>query len=347
MTNMKAHLRPRSVAFDLYWHFAAERHSIFEKRVKGYPPPWTSDPILSEFKFCNVFRASDRVSQYLIREVAYSAEASEPEDRLFQLVAFRTFSRIETWESVCRFLGRAPTRRNLLDGSFLEALDHAQAENGGLYTGAFILCATRAYGFDAKHRNHVELFRRMFVEGRLGEAILGASSLREVFELLRSYPLMGDFMSYQIAIDLNYSELLPYSENDFTQPGPGAIRGLKKAFESLGDYSPSDAIRWMVDNQEAEIKRLGLTFGGLWGRPLHAIDCQGLFCELDKYCREAVPSLKSARSRIKSRFRPAADPIRLFYPPKWGINSKLPLCEVLGDRTNRAESLQGLLYASA
>ena len=50
----------------------------------------------------------------------------------------------------------------------------------------------------------------------------------------------------------------------------------------------------MVEHQQAEFERLGFEFNGLYGRPLHAIDCQGLFCELDKYCREAVPELRSA-----------------------------------------------------
>lgn len=86
----------------------------------------------------------------------------------------------------------------------------------------------------------------------------------------------------------------------------------------------------MVDHQAEEFDRLGLPFSGLWGRPLHAIDCQGLFCETDKYCRQAAPELTSARTRIKARFTPAAEPIRLFFPPKWGINDRLPAGDVLG-----------------
>jgi hypothetical protein len=39
----------------MYWRFAAERQRIFERRLAGDPPPWTSDRILREFKFCNVF----------------------------------------------------------------------------------------------------------------------------------------------------------------------------------------------------------------------------------------------------------------------------------------------------
>ena len=87
----------------------------------------------------------------------------------------------------------------------------------------------------------------------------------------------------------------------------------------------------MTERQEEELARLGLPFGGLWGRPLHAIDCQGLFCETDKYCREAAPELASARKRIKARFTPTPEPVPLFFPPKWGINDALPARPALGD----------------
>ena len=290
------------------------------KRAAGEPGPWTDDPILQEDKFCNVFRAADRVSQYMIRNVCYHTEDCSPEDRLFQIVALRTFSKIETWESVSNFLGHYPTLKDLADSSFTSALEHAKVQNGSIYTGAFILCATDAYGQRLKHLNHVELFRHMFLQDRLGERLLAAESLRQVYDLLHQYPLMGDFMSYQTAIDLNYSDLINFSENEFTQPGPGALRGIKKVFEDLGDYTPSEIIMWMVDNQQQEFKRLNLPFDGLWGRPLQAIDCQGLFCETDKYCREALPELTSARKRIKARFSVTPEPLELFFPPKWDID---------------------------
>jgi 5-hmdU DNA kinase, helical domain len=321
---------PRRRIYDLYWYFASQRQRIFERRVAGTPPPWTDDPILQAFKFCNVYRAADRVSQHLIRDVCYHQEPCQPEDRLFQIVAFRTFSRVQTWRSVRGSLGRHPTIDDLANGSFAQALEHAKQANGRLYTGAFILCANNAYRQPSKHRNHVELFRHMFCQDNLGARLLTAGSLREVYTLLRGYPLMGEFMAYQTAIDLNYSSLINFSENAFTQPGPGALRGIRKAFEHLGGYSPAELIGWMVDRQEEEFARLGLPFTGLWGRPLHAIDCQGLFCELDKYCRVAAPELASSRTRIKARFTAAPDPIRLLFPPKWGVNDQLPGRPVFG-----------------
>lgn len=314
---------PRPEVYELYWYFASERQRIFERRVAGVPPPWTADPILSAYKFCNVFRAADRVSQYMIRSVCYE-QGGTPADLLFRIVAFRTFSRIETWRSIRSSLGRSPTLDDLADGAFTAGLEAARQANGTLYTGAFILCAADAYGRRSKHLNHVELFRHMFLVDRLHERIQAARSLRELFELLHRYPLMGDFMSYQVAIDINYFDLVEFSENEFVCPGPGALRGIRKCFLDLGDYRPADVIHWMVDNQETDLARLGLPFQSLFGRPLHAIDAQGLFCETDKYCREAVPELPSARKRIKTRFTATPEPLRLSFPPRWDLNALVP-----------------------
>lgn len=315
---------PRDGVYDLYWTFAARRQAAFEQRLSGVPAPWSDDPILQVYKFCNVFRASDRVSQYMIRNVAYAGDAGSTDDLIFQIVAFRTFSNIATWQSLRRKFGEAPKLRHLRTSRFVTALDQIKSENGGLYTGAFILCANKAFGYDKKHWNHVALFRYMFFEQDLAARIRGANSLEAVVQVLQSFPLMGPFMAYQTAIDLNYSNVLGFSENDYTQAGPGAVRGLKKAFVNLGDYTPSQAIQWMVDRQAHEFKRLGLKFNGLFGRRLHAIDCQGLFCELDKYCREAVPHLSSNRKRIKARFSPSPDPMALYFPSKWGLSAELP-----------------------
>lgn len=310
---------PRADIYDLYWYFAAERQVALERRMAGERGPWTEDPILQQYKFCNVFRASDRVSQYMIRNVIYNGESCSTNDKLFQIVAFRTFSKPETWESAREFLGHYPTLDDLTGESFSKALEYAKTKNGGLYTGAFILCANDAYGHSEKHLNHIALFRHMFLQEDLADSLLQARFLKEVYELLHAFPLMGDFMSYQTAIDLNYSDLINFDEDSFTKAGPGSLRGMKKAFTSLGDYTPDETILWMVARQDQEFKRFGLTFNGLRGRKLHAIDCQGLFCELDKYTRIAMPELKSARKRMKAHFAPQASLPEFFFPPKWQL----------------------------
>ena len=80
----------------------------------------------------------------------------------------------------------------------------------------------------------------------------------------------------------------------------------------------------MCDNQDQEFERLGLEFGGLFGRRLQLIDCQNLFCEVDKYSRVAHPDIAgySGRSRIKQRFAATHEPQTAWFPPKWGINTE-------------------------
>ncbi len=316
------HIHARPDVYRAYWTLAVRRQHIFEQRVAGDPGPWTTDPILQQYKFCNTFRASDRVSQYLIRDVIYDGVTRSPESTLLRIILFRLFSKPSTWRALEGTLG--PITSDTFSNDRIDAvLDDLFARGETIYTNAFILCANKAYGHERKHRNHLALMRAMR-SGRLSQVVARARGLRDIYEALISYPLLGRFMAYQLAIDINYSELTTFDENEFTAAGPGSERGIRKCFIDTGGRKPEEVIAWMVDHQEDECERLGLKPPTLYGRPLHAIDCQGLFCELDKYARVAFPELRSNRQRIKVNFTPSTEPLRLFYPPKWDLNSQLP-----------------------
>jgi hypothetical protein len=310
----------RPEVFDAYWRFAAERQAIFFRRLRGDPPPWSDDPILQTYKFCNAYRASDRVSQFLIRDVIYQPGFS-PEDAFLRIVLFRLFSKIATWQLLERTHGPIAARSFDPD-ALATTLDAALDRGETVYTNAFILAAGNPFGHRRKHRNHLALAEVMLRDG-LPRQIARTRALEAVFRLLLDYPLIGPFMAYQLAVDLNYSELIDFDENDFTMPGPGAERGIRKCFVDTGSWSFPRIIHWMVELQNEEFARLGIAFQSLWGRPLHAIDCQNLFCELDKYARVAFPDLPSNRLRVKTRFVAHAAAICYFYPPKWGINERL------------------------
>lgn len=146
---MKRSPVPRQGVYELYRYFASERQRTFERRIAGKSYPWTDDPILQTYKFCNVYRAADRVSQYMISEICYHNEPCAPEDRLFQIVAFRTFSKIETWRSVHAFLGHYPTLDDLGDGSFTKALNYAKQKmvdstREHLFSALLMLTASRS-----------------------------------------------------------------------------------------------------------------------------------------------------------------------------------------------------------
>jgi hypothetical protein len=318
---------PRECVYDTYGRFAAERHAIFVRRQRGEEGPWTEDRILRRFKFCNTFRAADRVTQYLIREVIYgpAGEDLPAEDVVLRVVLFRLFSRESTWDAIEAASGGRLMLATFDEEALGDALEDLKRERA-IYTSAFILAAPHGFGHQAKHRNHLALVASM-MRGGLAVQLANARSLRDIYEALVGYPAIGPFLGYQIAVDLNYTEHFDFSENDFVMPGPGALRGLHNVFSDPGDRSPAQLILEMVDRQEDEFARLGLEFGGLFGRPLHAIDCQSLFCETDKYSREAFPELKSNRARIKQEFRPTATPLPLAFPPKWGLDGHADLAD--------------------
>lgn len=309
--------------YDTYWRFAAERQAIFFRKFWGEAPPWTSDPILSTYKFTNAYRASDRTSQYLIRQVIYSGEQSRDEV-FFRTMLFKLFNRISTWELLKCAFGQV-----LYSDYSFERYDSVltKAMNNGqpIYSAAYIMPSGRpSAAITRKHQMHLCLLQQM-LKDHLPDRLAEAQSMGKAFELLRSYASVGDFLAYQYVTDFNYSTLLDFSEMEFVVPGPGARDGIRKCFSNYGGLTEADIITLVAERQQAECERLGLDFRSLWGRPLQLIDCQNLFCEVDKYSRVKHPECtgRTGRKRIKQRYRITLDPITLWYPPKWGLNEQI------------------------
>lgn len=307
-----------SYVLDTYWRFAAERQEIFFNRIAG-KAVLTTDPILLKHKFTNAYRAADRVSQYLISEVIYKGD-QRPDELLFRILLFKLFNKIETWELLQDELGIISWR----DYSFKhysQILHQALQAGERVYSGAYMMASGKSsFGHDRKHENHLKLIEQM-MHAHLAQRIQDAVSLEVVYRLLLSFPLIGPFLAYQYATDINYSNLTDFSEMDFVMPGPGAKDGIRKCFKSLGGYTEADVIRYVTDRQEQEFERLGISFKTLWGRRLQLIDCQNLFCETDKYARVAHPEMSgiSGRTRIKQTYLKKDGNIKYFFPPKWNL----------------------------
>jgi hypothetical protein len=310
-----------TIAYETYWRFAAERLAIFYRRRRDPAGPWTTDPILRAYRFTNVFRATDRVSQYLIGQVQYRTDLSqEPHEVFFRTILFKTFNKIETWEALERAHGPLSWRTIDLD-ALDRTLSHLRASGRGIYSAAYIM-PTPSFGRARKHSNHLALIAQMMAD-RLPDRLRQAPDLKTVYERMLAYPGLGRFLAFQYAIDCNYSTLLDFDEADFVVAGPGALDGISKCFSMTSGRSPEDIIRWVTDRQEVEFTQRGLEFNGLFGRRLHPIDCQNLFCEISKYARIAHPEIQGVanRQRIKQAYKrdDREFPILLF-PPRWKLN---------------------------
>lgn len=308
-----------SIVYDTYWRFAVERQQLYFNRLSSERGPWTKDPVLAEYKFTNAYRAADRVSQHLIRDVIYKGSFDAP-DIAFRILLFKLFNKIETWQLLTTHLGALST--TVFDvNRFDSILSQALRSGMRIYSAAYIMPnAPRLQEGSYKHRTHLDLLQFIVKSGLLRQ-LVETESMQHAYELLLSLPSIGPFLAYQYAIDLNYSTISDFSENEFVQPGPGALNGLRKCFTSLGDYSPADTIKWVTERQDTEFGARGLAFKSLWGRPLQLIDCQNLFCEVDKYARVMHPefSALTGRARIKQKFSSSGALPTPFFPPKWKL----------------------------
>jgi hypothetical protein len=322
-------------ALDLYWQLAAKRQSILSKRLRGEPRPWTDDPILRKHKFTCTFRASDRTSQYCIKEVIYEGGSMEPEEVVFRILLFKLFNLIETWKLLTATVGPLTWKTFNLK-SYGAVLDKAQADKVKIFTSAYMQRPQTGFDVDeqrnevkGKHNRYLRLLEAMMRSG-IAAGLQTALSYEHAYRMLRNFPspAIGPFAAMQWLTDINYSPVLNFDEDDFIVPGRGAIDGINKCFSGLSLKENNDGdlrlgaqvIQDCVAKQEDYFKEYGLKPVTLFGRKLHLIDCQNLFCEVDKYCRVALPKLNQGRTEIKHMFTPTGPLPKPFFPPKWNIN---------------------------
>ena len=262
------------------------------------------------------------MSQALIR-VQYEGPQTR-DDIAFRTLLFRFFNKADTWDLLERSMGTIAWDSFDL-ARYVAVLDKAMARGQRLYSAAYIL-PPPAMGAERKHENHLRLIRHMMADV-FPARVCDAARLQDVFKLIGSYPSLGPFLSFQLAVDLNYSSLLSFDEDDFVVAGPGARSGIAKCFADVGGLSDADVVRWMADTQEEQCGDLGLDFRDLFGRRLKLIDCQNLFCETDKYARVAHPDVSGigGRTRIKQEFAPAGLIPSPVFPPRWGLSGAVDL----------------------
>ena len=306
-----------SEGFRLYWEFAAKRQQLYRAKLTG-TKAGVDDPVLAAHRFTNPYRASDRVSQYLITNVLYDGEWGWM-DTFVRALVFKLFNRVGTWEYLSAT--GEPDTPALLD----RHIDRTLGEIAGrqpLYSGAYLMPPPR-HSNAPKYVRHLDLLRLMIAE-EAHEEIREADTMQAGFKVLRRYESIGDFLAYQFITDLNYSKHLNFSEDEFVVAGPGSARGLRKCFSDPGDFSDEDLFRWTLDRQHHEFESRGLDWHNLWGRDLQLIDIQNLYCETDKYARVAMPELSEhvSGSRIKQRYKPNLAALSSWFPPKWEINTR-------------------------
>lgn len=281
-----------SERLDLFWQFICERQSIWHRRfVQKLPPPWTNDPILRSERFTNIYRELDPGTQYVIKEIL-EKQAMKP-DKIFNTMLYRLIGRADT---------HAQVGFQWLDTFNPEQLksDLVRLRESGVppFTAAYMVSAYINMGSRDKIENVVRLFTLLYQDmDRFYACIEASSSAAEVYEVLRSAHGFGNFLAYQVLVDLLYplkiyegAPLLPYSHDDWSSPGPGARRGIAMLLREDVRIDFLEVMRWLHCNQRTEFNRLGLDFPFLTNELGEAQDIslaniQNCLCEFHKYVK--------------------------------------------------------------
>lgn len=314
---------PNKRIFFYYFYFMQERMKMFWGKCNGNQNSLTEDPILQTYKFTNVYRACDRVSQYLISQVIYKdIDKYSPQDVLLRILIFKIFNKTETWEYLIKEYGNITC--NHFDISAISHFLSLRQSNIPIFSNAYMMTGShqRYNHLKSKHEKWLQMVKKEFLNGNIVDRILEADSMENVFYLMRKCSFIGDFLAYQYTVDFNYSPYVNFDENSFVKAGIGAIRGIKKCFSSIGN-NYEVAIRYTYEHLDDFRKEFGLNdFKPLPGREPHLIDIQNCFCETDKYLRAKMPELLVENKRIKQHYKATLLPIDYMFPPKWNITEK-------------------------
>lgn len=268
-----------------FFAYINERHRIWVKRKNNLPHPWTEDPILNEYSFCNVYRELDRVTEWI--RVNWREPYADHKNLPFAMAMARQIN----WPDTLQELG-FPEHWN---PERLKAIMQGRLDRGEkVYTGAYMLTGT--LGGTKVEQTIDKILTPLYHR----PAPMITWSLEDTWKGYLSRPGFSGFMAYEVVTDIRHTKWLKNAEDIMTwaNPGPGAKRGLNRIhlreieqtvkkpqlnfeMKQLLDYSP--------DYLEAHTQ------------PLEMRDIEHCLCEFDKYER-----VRLGQGRPRAKYNPKA-----------------------------------------
>jgi hypothetical protein len=186
-------------AFKEFCWFIRERESIRKNKELGMPWPWTADPILQRYKFCNIWRQDDTTTQALQKRL----EGLTFNNTLLNILLLRLINNRKEIERV-------------------ELVRYGAAQDWGevelKYSDAFIVLPALPKG--TKKIDEIKNLLRAL------ERRLGGTEAASVKDLL-TFPRIRGLVLYEMMLD--YWQWAGMEEQ-YVNIGPGALPSLERLF---------------------------------------------------------------------------------------------------------------------
>ena len=304
--------------YETFRHYLNEREGIRLRKEAGVPGPWTTDPILSRYKFTNVLRSNDWTTRWVVKNW-YEPNRHQPlEIQALNCAIFRYFGSAEFAEAIGYQTEWRPAE-------IMEKARSRLARGQKVFTGAYII--TNGGRREPKQNVVVTEYLTPFRNNLENIAKLAEKgSWQDVCENMQKLPGIGAFMSKEIALDLLLTPVLENAHDKLTWSpvGPGAVRGLNRLYgrplqkplkQAAGLAEMQDILARLAAEPRtvfdplvtrpvatsaliAQFPRIGVDYG--------VTDVQFSLCELDKYIRvrdgEGRP--RSGYNHLKARTAP-------------------------------------------
>lgn len=291
---------PSNKRLDEIVRFMKERHSIYISRIVGAARPWTEDQILQRYRFCNVYRELDTVTQWIDQHVR--KPFNQHLYLWFMLTICRQINHVPTLEELLgspRASGAWPWDADKWNWKWLRKVLRDRAERGAqVYTAAYLLNAHGASVNEPNDKPHFtarHVLKSVWDARHIVEPAL-YGTLEAAWSALLPYHGWGPFTAYEVVTDLRHTRYLDHAPDIMTwaNAGPGARRGLNRLY-GRETRAPAPAGQLLAE------MRLLLPLiqerwpkGPLWPA-LELREIEHSLCEFDKYERTRLDEGKPRR----------------------------------------------------
>ncbi len=270
--------------------FIHEREQIRVKRLHGMRPPWTENEILRKYRFCNINREFDRVTQWWAHNWR-NPNQSDPHLWFASLV----FREVNLPETAAQLGYPVPWR----PATFRNVVTKRQLKGEPVYNGAYMISTHSHEG--PKHEYLIETILNPLWKVRDAVAPRANDTLSTfASRLLEASNGLGTFMVGQVVADIKYCHPLISADDWHTwaYSGPGSRRGLNRVL-GRDTNAPWREHEWYAELMELQaLANELLSYCNPPVPALHAQDLQNCLCEFDKYERARL-----GEGRPKSRYQ--------------------------------------------